>query len=64
MFCASPQEACENILAGAGRFFPDAVEYQFLAVPDTGYDLTLRLSARETMDEFLGKYFRDGSGDA
>ncbi|KAM7213396.1 Alpha/Beta hydrolase protein [Rhypophila decipiens] len=64
MFCTPPQETCEDILAAAGQFFPDAKEYRTLAVPDTGYDLTLHLSAGETMqkvNEFLGSVFRDGA---
>ncbi|KAM7186379.1 Alpha/Beta hydrolase protein [Rhypophila sp. PSN 637] len=67
MFCAPPQETCEGILAGAGQFFPDAKEYRLLAVADTGYDLTLHLSAGDTMrkvHEFFGGVLGDGSRDA
>jgi hypothetical protein len=49
-FCETPKDTCEAHLASTASSFPDAASYEFYAPEDTGHDLTLHYSSKETFD--------------
>ncbi|KAL2127268.1 hypothetical protein VTI74DRAFT_11000 [Chaetomium olivicolor] len=50
-FCEEPAEKCEEHLVATGGWFPDAKSYDFFAPRNTGHDLTLHYSARDTFEK-------------
>ncbi|KAK4234370.1 putative cardiolipin-specific deacylase, mitochondrial [Achaetomium macrosporum] len=49
-FCEPPKATCEAHLASTASSFPDAASYSYFAPENTGHDLTLHYSSKDTFE--------------